>query len=198
MRWVEGVVSGQQCPVLFCCPGSSFYACIAFASLIFSSTVPCNNSMAMLWCLETWPRQNSFIFSILCQNGSWAPAMMDGHITHIRLSCALCKIYSSFAEDGSFEMIVSSAPCCLHTKSSFQRRSSVWPATCSWVAWYRRRGRVVKGVGHLDHVWSYGVRKVVSSIPDRGNIVGWVFHPTRWLVRFPHLNMPFLPNSEFI
>ena len=60
------------------------------------------------------------------------------------------------------------------------------------------RGRVVKDVGHLDHVWSYGVREVVSSIPDRGNIVGWVFHPTRRLVRFSHLNMPFLPNSEFI
>ena len=41
----------------------------------------------------------------------------------------------------------------------------------------RLRGRVVKGVGHLDHVWSYGVREVLSSIPDRGNIVGWVFHP---------------------
>ncbi len=38
-------------------------------------------------------------------------------------------------------------------------------------------GRVVKGVGHLDHVWSYGVREVVSSIPYQGNIVGWVFHP---------------------
>ena len=35
----------------------------------------------------------------------------------------------------------------------------------------------LRGVGHLDHVWSYGVREVVSSIPDRGNIVGWVFHP---------------------
>ena len=34
------------------------------------------------------------------------------------------------------------------------------------------RGRVGKGVGHLDHVRSYGVREVVSSIPDRGNIVG--------------------------
>ena len=53
-------------------------------------------------------------------------------------------------------------------------------------------------VGHLDHVWSYGVRKVVSAIPDEGNIVGWVFHPTRWLVRFSHLNMPFIQNSEFI
>ena len=31
-------------------------------------------------------------------------------------------------------------------------------------------GRVVKAVGHLDHVRSYGVREVVSSIPDRGNI----------------------------
>ena len=46
------------------------------------------------------------------------------------------------------------------------------------------RGRVSKGVGHLAHVWSHGVRKVVSSNPDRGNIVGWVFHPTRWLARF--------------
>ena len=36
----------------------------------------------------------------------------------------------------------------------------------------RLRGRVVKDVGHLDHVRSYGVREVVSSIPDRGNIVG--------------------------
>ena len=35
----------------------------------------------------------------------------------------------------------------------------------------RRRGQVVKGMGHLDHVWSYGVRKVVSLIPDRGNIL---------------------------
>ena len=41
-----------------------------------------------------------------------------------------------------------------------------------------------KGVGHLDWFWSYGVREVVSSISDRGNIVGWVFHPTRCLVRF--------------
>ena len=31
---------------------------------------------------------------------------------------------------------------------------------------------MVKGLGHLDHVRSYGVREVVSSIPDRGNIVG--------------------------
>ena len=43
----------------------------------------------------------------------------------------------------------------------------------------RLRGRVVKGVEHLDHIRSYGVREVVSSIPDRGNIVGWVFHPTQ-------------------
>ena len=49
---------------------------------------------------------------------------------------------------------------------------------------YRRRGRVGKGVGHLAHVWIYGVREVVSLNPDRGNIVGWDFHPTRWLARF--------------
>ena len=29
-----------------------------------------------------------------------------------------------------------------------------------------------------------GGREFVSSIPGRGNIVGWVFHPTRWLERF--------------
>ena len=35
--------------------------------------------------------------------------------------------------------------------------------------------------------WScrrHGEREVVSSNPDRGTIVGWVFHPTRWLERF--------------
>ena len=37
--------------------------------------------------------------------------------------------------------------------------------------------RVVKDMGHLDHVSSYGVREVVSSIPKRGNIVGCIFHP---------------------
>ena len=41
-----------------------------------------------------------------------------------------------------------------------------------------------QGVGHLAHVWINGVREAVSSNPDRGNIVGWVFHPTRWLARF--------------
>ena len=57
-------------------------------------------------------------------------------------------------------------------------------SSSSFLSFYRRRGRVSKGVGHLAHVWSRGVRKVVSSNPDRGNIVGWVFHPTRWLARF--------------
>ena len=32
--------------------------------------------------------------------------------------------------------------------------------------------------------WRYGEQEVVSSIPGRGNIVGWVFHPTGWLERF--------------
>ena len=41
-------------------------------------------------------------------------------------------------------------------------------------------------------------REVVSSIPDRDTIVGWVFSPTRQLVRFSHLNVPFFQNSEFI
>ena len=69
----------------------------------------------------------------------------------------------------------------------------------------RRRGRVGKGVGHLAHVWSYGVREVVMMITlsefeprpgqysrmsfSSGQVTGTVF---------PHLNMPFLPNSEFI
>ena len=43
-----------------------------------------------------------------------------------------------------------------------------------------------------------GRREVVSSIPDRGTIVGRVFSPTRQLVRFSHLNMPSFQNSEFI
>ena len=59
-------------------------------------------------------------------------------------------------------------------KQSWERNASTYP----------RRGRVTMGVGHLAHVWSYGVWKVVSSNPDRGNIVGWVFHPIRWLARF--------------
>ena len=41
-------------------------------------------------------------------------------------------------------------------------------------------------------------RKVVSSIPDRGTIVGWVFSPTRQLVRFSHMNVPFFLKSELI
>ena len=53
-----------------------------------------------------------------------------------------------------------------------------------WILIRNSLGRVSTGVGHLAHVWSYGVRKVVSSNPDRGNIVGWVFHLTRWLARF--------------
>ena len=40
----------------------------------------------------------------------------------------------------------------------------------------------------------------MSSIPERGTIyvVGLVFSPTRQLVRFSHLNVPFFQNSEFI
>ena len=41
-------------------------------------------------------------------------------------------------------------------------------------------------------------RDVGSSIPDRSTIVGRVFSPTGQLVRFPHSNMPFFQNSEFI
>ena len=41
----------------------------------------------------------------------------------------------------------------------------------------RRRGRVVKGMGHLDHVCSYSVREVESSIPDWGNIEEFVIRP---------------------
>ena len=34
--------------------------------------------------------------------------------------------------------------------------------------------------------------------PRPGQYSRMSFHPTGWLVRFSHLNMPFLPNSEFI
>ena len=40
-------------------------------------------------------------------------------------------------------------------------------------------------------------REVVSLSPDLGTLVG-VFTPTRQLVRFSHLNVPFFQNSEFI
>ena len=38
----------------------------------------------------------------------------------------------------------------------------------------------------------------MSSIPDRGTIVGRVFSQTRQLAQFSHLNVPFFQNSEFI
>ena len=41
-------------------------------------------------------------------------------------------------------------------------------------------------------------REVVSSIPDRGTIVGRVFSPTRQLGRFSHPNVRFFQNSECI
>ena len=53
---------------------------------------------------------------------------------------------------------------------------AIFRSLCAVTEHFSPRGRVVKGVRHLDHVWSYGLREVVSSIPDRGNIVGWVFH----------------------
>ena len=56
----------------------------------------------------------------------------------------------------------------LLSKGQFATGSYIHPLTSI----NRLRGRVVKGVGHIDHVRSYGVREVVSSIPDRGNIVG--------------------------
>ena len=75
-------------------------------------------------------------------------------------------------------------------------RSASYTASSSpafhWlITFNRRRGRVGKGVGHLAHVWSYSAREVVSSNPDRGNIVGWVFHPTRWLARFSLIDYAF-------
>ena len=44
--------------------------------------------------------------------------------------------------------------------------------------------------------WHYGVRKVVSSIPGRGNMSFSSDQVTGTV--FPHLNMPFPPNSKFI
>ena len=60
-------------------------------------------------------------------------------------------------------------------------------------------GRVVKGVGHLGHVEAMECgRSWVRSPTGALYIVGWVFSPTRQLVRFSHLNVPFFPSSEFI
>ena len=71
---------------------------------------------------------------------------------------------------------------------------------CSHRHHHKVSGRVCKGVGHLDHIWSYGVRKVVSSIPDRGNNYSRMSFSSDQVTGtvFPHLKMIFLPNSEFI
>ena len=42
------------------------------------------------------------------------------------------------------------------------------------------------------------VREVGGSNPDRGTIVGGVFHRTRELARFSPRNMPYIVNSKFI
>ena len=44
--------------------------------------------------------------------------------------------------------------------------------------------------------WSLGVREVMGSRPDRGNIVRRVFHPTWKLVRFSLLTCSSVPNSK--
>ena len=56
---------------------------------------------------------------------------------------------------------------------------------------YCLHGRV--GVGHHDHD-----EAMEAGGRGRGTIEGWVFSPTRQLVRLSHLNMPFFQNSEFI
>ena len=57
--------------------------------------------------------------------------------------------------------------------SLFSQAPPLSTPTASVAEWLRAY------VWHLDHIWSYDVRDVVSSIPDRCNIVGWVFHPTQ-------------------
>ena len=66
-----------------------------------------------------------------------------------------------------------------------------------------RRREVVSSASMAEWLWAWDTlatmklwrREVVSSNPDRGTIV---FSPTRQLVRFSHLNVPFFQNSEFI
>ena len=83
----------------------------------------------------------------------------------------------------------------------FYTSLSTWVVVFLFVSFHNailQTGRVVKGVGHLDHVWSYGVWEVVSSIPDWGNTVGWVFHSTQVTGTVFSFEQPFLKNSEFI
>ena len=72
------------------------------------------------------------------------------------------------------QMLLRTMPFILTMLEKYSRISWMFEEKIEGCWWH---GRVVKGVGHLDHVWSCGVREVVSSIPDRSNIVGWVFHP---------------------
>ena len=53
-----------------------------------------------------------------------------------------------------------------------------------------------EGCGHLDHVWSYGVREVMSSILDRGNIVGLVFHQNRFIRSYYRPRRPLVAVAE--
>ena len=59
-----------------------------------------------------------------------------------------------------------------------------------------RRGRVGKGVGHLK-LRSAGGREFVEPRPGQYSRMSFSSDQVTGTV-FPHLNMPFLPNSEFI
>ena len=100
---------------------------------------------------------------------------------HTCIWCHMCLASRMYDVTRGHHDVWHNGTCLMSHVSDVTR---VWCHTCEVIhAWHhtrvmsRLRGRVVKGVGHLDHVWGYRVREVVSSIPDRGNIVGWVFHP---------------------
>ena len=50
------------------------------------SNVPCNNSLAILLCLDTWPYHESIIFFILCRHGYWEAIIFRS------IKCNVCNL----------------------------------------------------------------------------------------------------------
>ena len=67
------------------------------------------------------------------------------------------------------------------------------------VVFVSSRGRVVKGVGHLDHFLKMQCAGVREFDPRPGQYCRMSLSSDQVTgTVFSHLNMPFLPNNEFI
>ena len=193
-RWTNGVGTVKNLP-----PHSPVLRILSRQSLFPKATFTMSIHFGLPFLLVP---STSILITLFTTDSS--PRLMT-HTYHFKLlSCSFFVISPTFTVPFilSFLILSSLVTPHIHLKILISATSNffcvLFAARVSAPYIIAGRGRVGKGVGHLGHVWSYGVREVVSSNPGRGNIVGWVFHPTRWLERVLHLNMPFLPKSEFI